>query len=349
MKVGVFFADRGLCRSALLSSCTAALLSLGSVSTAWGDESGLPRSESAMALVKQMSEALRTLNYEGVFVHIQGNNITSMHILHASDERGELERLRSLDGEAREVIRDDTQVTCIWPASQSVVVNESKPRDLLPAVSAELASNTRYRFSLGHQDRVAGLSTHVVNVQPIDEYRYGYRFWIDADKKMLLRSMLLDGRSNVLEQVMFTDIQYHDSIDNARFDISPTAEQTSWLKPKKAKAKPGLPALLKPQEDRIRFRQLPAGYKEVSETYSRMPINEAGPVSHVMLSDGMASVSVYVEYIALEEQNPSLAGLSSMGAVNAFGLSTDSAFITAVGEVPVDTVRAIALAVLIQE
>lgn len=349
MKVGVFFADKDLSKSVLLSGCVAALLSLGATSVARANQAALPHSEQAMTLVKEMSVALRTLNYEGVFVHIQGSNVTSMHILHASDERGELERLRSLDGEAREVIRNDAQVTCIWPGSQSVVVSESKPRDLLPSVSADLASNERYRFSLDRPDRVAGLNAHVVNVQPIDQFRYGYRFWIDADKKMLLRSMLLDGYSNVVEQVMFTDIQYHENIDSARFDISPTAEQTSWLEPKKAMATSGLPTLLKPQVDRIQFRQLPSGYKEVSETYSRLPINDEGPVSHVMLSDGMASVSVYVEYIALADQNPSLAGLSSMGAVNAFGLSTESAFITAVGEVPADTVRAIALAVLIQE
>jgi len=79
-----------------------------------------------------------------------------------------------------------------------------------------------------------------------------------------------------------------------------------------------------------------------------MPIND-GPVSHVMLSDGMASVSVYIEHVAVANQNQSAAGLSSMGAMNAYGLSLDKAFVTVVGEVPVDTVRAIAEAVRINE
>jgi sigma-E factor negative regulatory protein RseB len=78
-----------------------------------------------------------------------------------------------------------------------------------------------------------------------------------------------------------------------------------------------------------------------------MPIDE-GPISHVMLTDGMASVSVYVEYVPRAQQDRSSTGLSSMGAMNAFGISTDTAFITAVGEVPGDTVRAIAAAVLIR-
>lgn len=297
-------------------------------------------------LVRSMSVAMKTLNYEGNFVHVQGNHITSMNILHSSDGRGELERLRALDGEAREVYRNHTLVTCIWPASQSVVVSKSKPRELLPKVDADLAANKRYRFSMGSPDRVAGLVTHVVNVEPSDTYRYGYRFWIDQDTHMLLRSMLLDGQRAV-EQVMFTFIEYPDSIEVARFEVTTDNEQVSWLEPKKLQATSGLPDILADQVDRIAFSNLPDGYREVSETYSAMQMND-GPISHVMLSDGMASVSVYVEYVPLAEQSQSSVGLSSMGAMNAFALSTDSAFITAVGEVPADTVKAIASAVKIR-
>ncbi len=293
-------------------------------------------------LVRSMSVAMKTLNYEGNFVHVQGNHITSMNILHSSDENGELERMRSLDGEAREVYRNHSLVTCIWPASQSVVVSKSKPRDLLPTVDADLAANQRYRFSMGKPDRVAGLPTHVVNVLPADTYRYGYRFWIDRETHMLLRSMLLDGQRAV-EQVMFTLIEYPQSIDVARFEVSTDDEQISWLEPKKLQAASGLPEILADKADRVSFENLPDGYREVSESYSAMSKKER-PITHVMLSDGMASVSVYVEYVARADQSQSAIGLSSMGAMNAFGLSTDDAFITAVGEVPADTVQAIARA-----
>jgi len=307
-----------------------------------------PVTQDPAELVREMSVALKTLNYEGTFVHLQGMHVTTMHILHASDAQGELERLVSLDGEAREIIRNNAVVTCIWPGSQSVVVSESKPRDLIPQISADLAGNERYQFSLGKPDRVAGLATYVVNVDPVDGYRYGYRFWIDQDTRMLLRSMLLDGQHKSVEQVVFTHIEYPNTIDPARFDVNPDEGQLSWLQPKSARATSGLPKVLDLQVDRVQFDTLPDGYSEVSETYSPMPDSD-GPVSHVMLSDGMASVSVYVEYAGAAEQNQSTAGLSSMGAMNAFGLSTESAFITAVGEVPADTVKAIAMAVTLAQ
>ncbi|MFT7213896.1 MAG: sigma-E factor negative regulatory protein RseB, partial [Granulosicoccus sp.] len=282
------------------------------------------------------------------FVHVQGSNVTAMHIIHSSDSKGELERLISLDGEAREVIRNNSLVTCIWPGTQSVVISKSKPRDLLPKLDANLTTGNRYAFEFGKPDRVAGIPTHVVNVIPMDKHRYGYRFWIDQTSKMLLRSMLLEGHDKIVEQVLFTEIEYPDSISQARFDIYPNTTQLSWLEPKRALAASGLPKALSDKVDRVGFADLPMGYEEVSETYSPMPSNST-PVSHVMLTDGMASVSVYVEYLAKSEHNLSAVGLSSMGAMNAYGMSLENALITAVGEVPAETVRAIAMAVKIRQ
>ena len=33
-------------------------------------------------LIEAMSNALKTLNYEGTFVHVQGSSVKTMHILH---------------------------------------------------------------------------------------------------------------------------------------------------------------------------------------------------------------------------------------------------------------------------
>jgi len=70
-------------------------------------------------------------------------------------------------------------------------------------------------------------------------------------------------------------------------------------------------------------------------------------MSHVTISDGMASVSVYVEYVRDGGQTEHVTGLSRMGALNAYGIRTRTALITAVGDVPEATVRAIATAVVL--
>ena len=52
-----------------------------------------------------------------------------------------------------------------------------------------------------------------------------------------------------------------------------------------------------------------------------------------------------MEHVKAPEQDKSALGLSKMGAMNAYGLSLDNAFVTVVGEVPASTVMAIAEAV----
>jgi sigma-E factor negative regulatory protein RseB len=307
----------------------------------------------AKELIEKMSDALRTLNYEGVFVHAQGANLTSMHIVHANKDNDEFERLLSLDGEAREVLRTNSLVTCIWPGSESVVVSKSTQRDLLPTVDAGLTSNMRYSFHLGDADRVAGREADVVHVMPQDRYRYGYRFWIDRETRMLLRSMLLDGPGNPVEQVIFTQIEFPETIDIAQFDPMsnyPESALATWLEPNKEEALLKAEKRHSEQADKVRFASLPDGYRKTSETFSAIPsAGKAGPSSHVMLSDGMASVSVYVEYVAAVDHSSGALGLVKMGAMNAYGVSTENALITVVGEVPETTIRAIASAVIIKE
>lgn len=315
-------------------------------------------SREAAELVRKMSGALRTLTYEGTFVHLAGGSLSSMSIVHTNAGDGERERLSSLDGEAREIVRDRSLVTCIWPDSRSVVVSDSKPRTPLPAIDASLTDNASYALSVSGTDRVAGVETRVVDVMPHDALRYGYRFWIDVDTYMLLRSMLLDEMAQPVEQLLFTRIAYPDSIDPQRFAIGSGGLQKSWIDEELGKlprasddhpsVEPKAGTVGADGIDRVEFESLPDGYREVSETHRPLAI-EAGPVSHVMLSDGMASVSVYVEHVPVERQDHSAAGASRMGAINAYGVALDEAFVTAVGEVPAETVRRIALAVRVAE
>jgi len=288
-------------------------------------------------LIRKMSKALTSLNYEGSFVHVQNGNVEAMSIVHSMDSGGELEYMLSLNGEAREVFRNRSLVTCIWPSSKSVIVSNSKKRQILPNIDESLANSQTYQLSIDKPDRVAGVETHVIQIKPKDKYRYGYRFWVDKQTNMLLRSMLLDNEENAIEQVMFTDISYPESIPAERFETPGKQIKTYKTEmPKKT--------IVGGDENRVDFVNLPMGYEEVSENYQAMPIND-GPVSHVMLSDGMASVSVYVEYVPEADQADGAMGMSSMGGMNAFTHSLPDALITAVGEVPAATVEAIAMSV----
>ena len=340
----------------VMASASAAADTL--VPVAAGDQaSGDPAQPDAAELLKSMSTAMSSLNYEGSFVHAQGSNLTAIDFLHAAYPEGEFERMVSLDGEAREVIRTDTLVTCIWPGSESVIMTYSQPRELLPNVEVDFAEqDTRYQLVFNGHGRVAERDTYVIDVIPRDIYRYGYRFWIDEETHIMLRSMLLDGPDQPVEQVVFTSIEFLDKVDRARFDYSDTEQQggqlMTWIHDKKEQAKASLKEQISEQTTKdshhISFSSLPPGYSRLSEQYVTLPDSD-NRLSHVMLSDGIASVSVYVDYQPTADHAESLVGLSRMGAMSAYGYRTDSAVVTVVGAVPEATVKSIGAAVVINQ
>ncbi|MEE8117953.1 MAG: sigma-E factor regulatory protein RseB domain-containing protein, partial [Gammaproteobacteria bacterium] len=60
----------------------------------------------------RMSTALRELNYQGTFVYLHDQKLEAMEIVHRVDADGERERLFSLNGAAREIVRDRDEVKC---------------------------------------------------------------------------------------------------------------------------------------------------------------------------------------------------------------------------------------------
>ena len=68
-----------------------------------------------MDFLKRMNHAAGNLNYDGVFLHINGNSVDTLRVIHKADNNTILERLYALNGNPREVIRDAEKVLCFMP------------------------------------------------------------------------------------------------------------------------------------------------------------------------------------------------------------------------------------------
>ena len=64
-----------------------------------------------------------------------------------------------------------------------------------------------YQLRLSGESRVANKSTQILQMLPQDNHRYGHVFWLDQDSGLLLKSDLIDEQGNVIEQMMYSDIQ----------------------------------------------------------------------------------------------------------------------------------------------
>jgi sigma-E factor negative regulatory protein RseB len=285
-----------------------------------------------------MSAALQSLDYKGTFVYLHDGKLEAMRISHRREGGAEQERLVSLTGSAREVIRDNQSVTCIMPDSKSVVVGNSRPRQPFPRVPRDLDSIEKYyRFESVGDDRMAGLLSRVVTIMPRDAYRYGYRFWIAKDSKMLLKSDLTGAQGNPIEQMMFTHMDVGVGVAGADLPVSPEEDPPAWHHQDIR----GI-AAAEPGEPRWAVLRLPDGFRLTDYQRKRMHPGDEG-TEHLVYSDGLATVSVYVEMASADDNN--LTGLSSMGAMNAYGVVINGHQVVAVGEVPAVTVEMMARSV----
>jgi len=276
----------------------------------------------------RMSVAAQSLNYTGTFVYQNSGGLEAMHIVHAKDKDGERERLNSLTGPKREVLRDDHLVTCILGDRQSVHVNKSRPRTPFPfSLPKELMQLEKfYSFKVGGEDRVAGRSCRVVVVQPRDALRYGRRLCIHDDSHLLLRSELTSPAGRVLEQVMFTSVSFPDHIDSNELLPDIKGTNYTWQREPDKQPEVGDSAA----DSRWKVFQVPEGFVLTDHSWHQLSANEPG-VEHWVYSDGLAIVSVYIEASGGKR---SYKGLSHRGALNVFGTMVDGYYVTVVGEVP---------------
>ena len=78
-------------------------------------------------------------------------------------------------------------------------------------------------------DRVAGMSTVVVHINPRDKYRYGMKFWINQQNGLMMKSSLINENGKVVEQVMFTSLELFDDNEKLVIDTMPKIDENYTL------------------------------------------------------------------------------------------------------------------------
>ena len=290
--------------------------------------------QDAQQWLDRMTRAVEELNYQGTFVHLLGDEVEALQIVHINDGGRISERIVSMDGVGREIIRHGDQVRCIFPDRRIVLLEER--RDVSPLVSAlpsySEGLQSHYEFALLSSERVVERETQVVAIHPRDEFRYGYILWLDSETAMPLKSQLRDEQGRTVEQMAFTRIEISGDIPLSALEPTIDAEGFRMIRPPEETAQ---------TEEALRWRasRLPSGFRLSVATQTRMAGSDY-PVEHLVYSDGLAAISVFIENPNSETEVAK--GFSRVGSANAYSLSLGGRQVTAVGEVPMRTVETIA-------
>jgi sigma-E factor negative regulatory protein RseB len=290
--------------------------------------------------LQRMTDALATRNYFGLFTHTTNGQSETMRIVHRVDGEQSTERLVSLDGSGREIVRTAKEVHVYLPDRRVVLVEARTDAGsllkALPAPGPQL--DALYELQVGKGNKLLGREVRILDIRPRDAFRYGYRLWLDEESAMPLRTVVTDPSGRAVEQIHFTRLQLPKRIDASATEATVDATGFQWIKTGR---KPAMAAMAARAAE-WRPTRMPPGFRLVGSRVQTMP-GVPVPVQHLIFSDGFASVSVFIE--PGSSSGPTPPESTTVGSANAYTLTIKDHVVTAVGEVPPQTVREIATSV----
>ena len=282
--------------------------------------SGAARADAVFDWLNRAAAAAKQQNYSGIYVYHQGEHVEVLRVLHRLDASGEQEKVEVLDGPPRQFLRINNDVYCHLQDGKNVRLERNTARRffpaLLPANPAGLLDY--YEVKLGGTERVAGRPCQVVTLEPRDGYRYAYNLWLDKQTGLPLKSRIVNSNGGVVSMFVFSEIQIGKAPDSQLF--------RNDLKGKRIQK-----ASLDTPVDIAWSVTPPPGYAQVQTAVRPLP-GKKMPVTHLIFSDGLSVLSLFVEPVDPGVQR--LRGLSAEGAIGAYAREVDGYSVTVMGEVP---------------
>ena len=289
------------------------------------DQAVLFEQSPALKLLGKMTKANRELTYKGRFTYEYGGAISTMEVMHTLQNGQVIEKLSHLSGAKRELLRHSDMDSCSKPAEHLL-------SGIALGVSGDEKSFTDfYNVILKEQGRIADREVNVVHLVPKDKYRYGYVLALDSETGLLLQTMVIGTKKQVLERFQFVSIQIGMLLDEA--ELAPTELSHYRLAEDKS------PCSNSDSQNTSRWNAqwLPGGF-----VLADQQLSEDQQVETLVYTDGLAVFSVFID--AGESGFRELQG--QRGSTIAFlvnkQVNEKMYTICVVGEVPAGTARRVA-------
>lgn len=282
-----------------------------------------------LALLNRTVAAAQKLNFAGTFVYQSGGTTETSRIAHVVEASRELEKLEVLDGSPREIVRNDNEVRCYLPERKLVLVERREARRGFPALLPASIANLTEHYTLrkGAMGRVAGIDAQAAYLEPRDEFRYGHQLWIDPGSGLLLKATMLNEKGEALESFAFTQVQIGGAIDRSLLRSRYDGQGGDWRVQD--------PRATETRQDETGwiFRNPPPGFRKVAGL-RRGASGEQPGAMHVLFSDGLAAISVFIEPLGQRSAEKMETGVSRVGAVSVYQRVLGESLLVILGEVP---------------
>ena len=294
--------------------------------------------------LERIRQATDFSTYSGTFmVSASSGVMSSSRVWHVCADGHQIERIEALTGSPRVVYRQNADVRTFMVDDRVVRIDSrDMPRKFArtKGIDAEsLAAHYEVEAS-GHDQRVAGMESDVLQLRARDAWRFSYRIWLDRKSGLMLKWQTLAPNGRVLEQAAFSDLEMSAPVGVAQMQammndvigyrvvseprLPTTLAVNGWLLP--------IPVdgfVLLSCEQKQKIHPQPARTAMVQCVYS----------------DGLASISVFLEPFS-EERHRYEGQELRLGATHTLsGRVAGDSWVTMIGEVPLATLRRFASAI----
>lgn len=291
-----------------------------------------------LAWLQRAAQAARLATYEGTYVHTNGERTSTVRVAHVNANGEEHERIEPLDGSLHEIVRRNDEMFCRFPDAKTVRLDPRITARFFPAIlgaSAEpLAAS--YEVSLGKTERVLGYECRWIRLQPRDAHRFGQAVCSEIGTGLILRARTTNAERQVIENYSFTDLKIGGQVARADLKSIFRARNRQWLSDGRPRDE------VASTETGWSVTRLPPGFHKVAELRRTLP-GRAHPVSQIVLTDGLANLSVFVEPNATPPRTAEAS--SADGSTSFFVRPMGDNVVTVLGEVPPATAEMVARSV----
>jgi sigma-E factor negative regulatory protein RseB len=282
--------------------------------------------------LNRMAVAVQTTSYEGTVIRIQDGEVEVLKVVHTVNDGVIREKVVAQEESGLEIIRVGNEVHSILPHRKSVLVEQWGDQSLLFSTlpSSEIRFGNEYDVAIVRNERIAGRETILLAIRPHDGYRYGHRIWLDTETSFPLQTQLIDDNGTAIEELKFAKITLNKEIQASALTSSFSIENFTWVTQSSGHSAAEI-------ETSWTSDELPAGFRAISTHEEPMRGSEK-MVTHILYSDGLANVSVFIA----ASSGKMLIGAARVGGSNSYSIKIDEHEITAIGEVPAMTVEHIA-------
>lgn len=293
----------------------------------------------AQGWLSRIHAAANSRNYQGTMVFSASGVMSSSRVAHFCVGDQVYERIEALDGRQRQVYRHNDLVHTVWPQAGMAVVERRSLQSNLPSAtqSVEPRALEQYELRPEGRERVAGRDAIVFLLQPRDEWRFAQRVWADQETGLMLRSDVLGAARTVLESAAFSEVE-----------IGVRPQPDSVLQPirKLESLRVLRPAHVPAQLESLGWtfaRALPgfrlaSCVKRPADLQAQTDGSPGRPeVVQAVFSDGLTHVSLFIEPFEASRHRKDIQ--AQFGATHSMAGRKGDAWITAMGDVPVATLR----------